>query len=252
MSLSRTRRRSRRRTLLDTPLRQPLTFLSAPRNPIPHQEIRPVETPRVTLGSQRAGQGITPLSRVPLQAITGQPVTPQPLQRVSFAKQQVSLPPLDQPANPRSTSSTSHDASAPHAPFAPHPYGQRAPLASQAPAPHAPFEPLGIASANRSMSLQQTSLSTSRLKPLEPLADLPVSHFDPFADPSTPRFEPLDALAALPTAASSMPIDHSGVPASLLVETRLPLQGQQVDLHPISAVQQPVITRTSRVSTTHD
>lgn len=195
MSLSRTRKRSRRRTLLDTPPRQPLTFLSAPRNPIPHQEIRPIDTPRVSLGSQRVGQGIMPLSRVPLQAIAGQPITSQPLQRVSFAKQQVSLPPLEQPL--------------------------LAPYVSLA--PHAPFEPLGIASPKHPLQLQQIQLPASRLKPLAPFTARQATAKE-FADDST-------------------------IPAHCPTETHLPLQAQQVEFHPVSAAQQPVITHASRIAT---
>lgn len=34
-------------SLLNTPLRSPVTFLGAPRNPVPEQEIPPLPTPRV-------------------------------------------------------------------------------------------------------------------------------------------------------------------------------------------------------------
>lgn len=206
MSLSRTRKRSRRRTLLDTPPRQPLTFLSAPRNPIPHQEIRPIDTPRVSLGSQRVGQGIMPLSRVPLQAIAGQPITSQPLQRVSFAKQQVSLPPLEQPLKP-------------FALFKPH----ATPMPSASLAPHAPFEPLGIASPKHPLQLQQIQLPVSRLKPLAPFTARQATAKE-FADDST-------------------------IPAHCPTETHLLLQAQQVEFHPVSAAQQPVITHASRIAT---
>lgn len=47
-------------SLLNTPLRSPVTFLGAPRNPIPEQEIPPLPTPRVSLGSQRLGVKTTP------------------------------------------------------------------------------------------------------------------------------------------------------------------------------------------------
>lgn len=218
MSLSRTRKRSRRRTLLDTPPRQPLTFLSAPRNPIPHQEIRPIDTPRVSLGSQRVGQGIMPLSRVPLQAIAGQPITSQPLQRVSFAKQQVSLPPLEQPLKP-SASLEPHASLAPHVSLKSH-----APLAPHVSlAPHAPFEPLGFASSKRPLRLQQIQLPASRLKPLAPFTARQATAKE-FADDST-------------------------IPAHCPTATRLPLQAQQVEFHPVSAVQQPVITHASRIAT---
>lgn len=212
MSLSRTRKRSRRRTLLDTPPRQPLTFLSAPRNPIPHQEIRPIDTPRVSLGSQRVGQGIMSLSRVPLQAIAGQPTTSQPLQRVSFAKQQVSLPPLEQPLKP-SASLEPHASLESQPPLAPY-----VSLAS-----HAPFEPLGIASPKHPLQLQQIQLPASRLKPL--------------------------ALFTARQATAKEFADDSTIPAHCPTETHLPLQAQQVEFHPVSAAQQPVITHTSRIAT---
>ena len=212
MSLSRTRKRSRRRTLLDTPPRQPLTFLSAPRNPIPHQEIRPIDTPRVSLGSQRVGQGIMPLSRVPLQAIAGQPITSQPLQRVSFAKQQVSLPPLEQPLKP-SASLEPHASLESQPPLAPY----------VSLAPHAPFEPLGIASSKHPLQLQQIQLPASCLKPLAPFTARQATAKE-FADDST-------------------------IPAHCPTETHLPLQAQKVEFHPVSAAQQPVITHASRIAT---
>ena len=52
-------------SLLNTPLRSPVTFLGAPRNPVPEQEIPPLPTPRVSLGSQRLGMKTTPLGRSP-------------------------------------------------------------------------------------------------------------------------------------------------------------------------------------------
>lgn len=224
MSLSRTRKRSRRRTLLDTPPRQPLTFLSAPRNPIPHQEIRPIDTPRVSLGSQRVGQGIMPLSRVPLQAIAGQPITSQPLQRVSFAKQQVSLPPLEQPLKP-SASFEPHATPMPSASLEPHASLESQPLLAPyvSLAPHAPFEPLGIASPKHPLQLQQIQLPASRLKPLAPFTARQATAKE-FADDST-------------------------IPAHCPTATRLPLQAQQVEFHPVSAAQQPVITHASRIAT---
>ncbi len=46
-------------SLLNTPLRSPVTFLGAPRNPVPEQEIPPLPTTRVPLGSQRLGMKTT-------------------------------------------------------------------------------------------------------------------------------------------------------------------------------------------------
>lgn len=78
-------------SLLNTPLRSPVTFLGAPRNPVPEQEIPPLPTPRVPLGSQRLGMKTTPLGRSPLLALPAQPCEKQPLQRVDLQKQSVGL-----------------------------------------------------------------------------------------------------------------------------------------------------------------
>ena len=76
-------------SLLNTPLRSPVTFLGAPRNPVPEQEIPPLPTPRVSLGSQRLGMKTTLLGRSPLLALPAQPREKQPLQRVDLQKQSV-------------------------------------------------------------------------------------------------------------------------------------------------------------------
>lgn len=73
-------------SLLNTPLRLPVTFLGAPRNPVPEQEIPPLPTPRVPLGSQRLGMKTTPLGRSPLLALPAQPCEKQPLQTRRSAK----------------------------------------------------------------------------------------------------------------------------------------------------------------------
>ena len=78
-------------SLLNTPLRSPVTFLGAPRNPVPEQEIPPLPTPRVSLASQRLGMKTTPLGRSPLLALPAQPREKQPLQRVDLQKQSVGL-----------------------------------------------------------------------------------------------------------------------------------------------------------------
>ena len=92
-------------SLLNTPLRSPVTFLGAPRNPVPEQEIPPLPTPRVSLASQRLGMKTTPLGRSPLLALPAQPREKQPLQRVDLQKQSVglqtlSLAPMELSATP--------------------------------------------------------------------------------------------------------------------------------------------------------
>ena len=80
-----------RNTLLNTQLHSPVTFLGAPRNTIPNQEIPPLPTSRVTTGSQRVSLSATPVKKAPLHTTQGQTLTKQPLQRVSLQKQSVGV-----------------------------------------------------------------------------------------------------------------------------------------------------------------
>lgn len=80
-----------RNTLLNTQLHSPVTFLGAPRNTIPNQEIPPLPTSRVTTGSQRASLSATPVQKAPLHTTQGQALTKQSLQRVSLHKQSVGV-----------------------------------------------------------------------------------------------------------------------------------------------------------------
>lgn len=80
-----------RNTLLNTQLHSPVTFLGAPRNAIPNQEIPPLPTSRVTTGSQRVSLSATPVKKAPLHTTQGQMLTKQPLQRVSLQKQSVGV-----------------------------------------------------------------------------------------------------------------------------------------------------------------
>ena len=80
-----------RNTLLNTQLHSPVTFLGAPRNTIPNQEIPPLPTSRVTTGSQRASLSATLVQKAPLHTTQGQALTKQSLQRVSLQKQSVGV-----------------------------------------------------------------------------------------------------------------------------------------------------------------
>lgn len=80
-----------RNTLLNTQLHSPVTFLGAPRNTIPNQEIPPLPTSRVTTGSQRVSLSATPVQKAPLHTTQGQALDGQPLQRVSLQKQSVGV-----------------------------------------------------------------------------------------------------------------------------------------------------------------
>lgn len=55
-----------------------------------------------------------------------------------------------------------------------------------------------------------------------------------------------------PVASQEREYTRRGSDMFMLAEQRLPMQGQQVELHPISAVQQPVRTRTSKLVRAHD
>lgn len=97
MALKRSRRVRKKRTkhsLLTTPLSQPVTFASAPRNPIPKQEIPPLEIERVPLPGQSMRTKPTVLGSVALQTLPLQPIDLQSFARVPIEKQQVALPPL--------------------------------------------------------------------------------------------------------------------------------------------------------------
>lgn len=80
-----------RNTLLNTQLHSPVTFLGAPRNTIPNQEIPPLPTSRVTTGSQRVSLSATPVQKAPLHTTQGQVLTKQSLQRVGLQKQSVGV-----------------------------------------------------------------------------------------------------------------------------------------------------------------
>ena len=88
-----------RNTLLNTQLHSPVTFLGAPRNTIPNQEIPPLPTSRVTTGSQRASLSVTPVQKAPLHTTQGQALTKQSLQRVSLQKQSVGVQALSMNAD---------------------------------------------------------------------------------------------------------------------------------------------------------
>lgn len=55
-----------------------------------------------------------------------------------------------------------------------------------------------------------------------------------------------------PVASQEREHTRRGSDMFMLAEQRLPMQGQQVELHPVSAVQQPVRTRTSKLVRAHD
>ena len=202
-------------SLLNTPLRSPVTFLGAPRNPVPEQEIPPLPTPRVPLGSQRLGMKTTPLGRSPLLALPAQPCEKQPLQRVDLQKQSVglqtlSLAPMELSATPMPTQKLK-----PMKLSSPRVSRETTAKSKQS------INDCTQAPAAQGMSvayLEYPSRTIGRTQSQPVAQDAPIAHLQP--------------------SGSSMP---------LVSERRLPLLGQRVELYPIAAVQHPVARRKSRL-----
>lgn len=202
-------------SLLNTPLRSPVTFLGAPRNPVPEQEIPPLPTPRVSLGSQRLGMKTTPLGRSPLLALPAQPREKQPLQRVDLQKQSVglqtlSLAPMELSATPMPTPKLK-----PMKPSSPRVSRETTAKSKQS------INDCTQALAAQGMSvayLEYHSRTIGKTQSQPVAQDAPIAHLQP--------------------SGSSMP---------LVSERRLPLLGQYIELHPIAAVQHPVARRKSRL-----
>ena len=202
-------------SLLNTPLRSPVIFLGAPRNPVPEQEIPPLPTPRVSLGSQRLGMKTTPLGRSPLLALPAQPREKQPLQRVDLQKQSVglqtlSLAPMELSATPMPTQKLK-----PMKPSSPRVSRETTAKSKQS------INDCTQAPAAQGMSvayLEYPSRTIGRTQSQPVAQDAPIAHLQP--------------------SGSSMP---------LVSERRLPLLGQYIELHPIAAVQHPVARRKSRL-----
>lgn len=202
-------------SLLNTPLRLPVTFLGAPRNPVPEQEIPPLPTPRVPLGSQRLGMKTTPLGRSPLLALPAQPCEKQPLQRVDLQKQSVglqtlSLAPMELSATPMPTQKLK-----PMKLSSPRVSRETTAKSKQS------INDCTQAPAAQGMSvayLEYHSRTIGKTQSQSVVQDAPIAHLQP--------------------SGSSMP---------LVSERRLPLLGQRVELYSIAAVQHPVARRKSRL-----
>lgn len=201
-------------SLLNTPLRLPVTFLGAPRNPVPEQEIPPLPTPRVPL-AQRLGMKTTPLGRSPLLALPAQPCEKQPLQRVDLQKQSVglqtlSLAPMELSATPMPTQKLK-----PMKLSSPRVSRETTAKSKQS------INDCTQAPAAQGMSvayLEYHSRTIGKTQSQSVVQDAPIAHLQP--------------------SGSSMP---------LVSERRLPLLGQRVELYPIAAVQHPVARRKSRL-----
>lgn len=230
-------------SLLNTPLRSPVTFLGAPKNPVPEQEIPPLPTPRVSLGSQRLGMKTTPLGRSPLLALPAQPREKQPLQRVDLQKQSVGLQTLSLASMELSATPMPTQKLKPMKPSS-----SRLTAKLDSPSPFSPNSTAKLGSMKLSsprVSRETTAKSKQNINDCTqaPAAQgMSVAYLEYHSrtiDETQSRSVALDApIAHLQPSGSSMP---------LVSERRLPLLGQRVELHPIAAVQRPVVRRKSRL-----
>ena len=229
-----------RNTLLNTQLHSPVTFLGAPRNTIPNQEIPPLPTSRVTTGSQRASLSATPVQKAPLYTTQGQALTKQSLQRVSLHKQSVGVQALsmteDDKLPGRSSSLVTLSAM-------PLPTSKLKPLENTA-APSRVSRETAARSKQNASARPQTEgftgqeLSTKRL-----------------GSPSTvmPKVQPeshpqkKDKARSVAQEASIAHLQSAGASMPLVAERRLPLMGQCTEFRPVSAMQHPVARRKSRL-----
>ena len=230
-------------SLLNTPLRSPVTFLGAPRNPVPEQEIPPLPTPRVSLGSQRLGIKTTPLGRSPLLALPAQPREKQPLQRVDLQKQSVGLQTLS--LAPMALSAT------------PMPTPKLKPMESSSSRLTAKLDSPSHFSSKPTSKLVPMKLSSPRVS-RETVAETKQGINDrtqaPVAQGMSVAYleyhsRTIGETQSQPVAqdASIAHLQPSGPSMPLVSERRLPLLGQRVELHPIAAVQHPVARRKSRL-----
>ena len=243
-------------SLLNTPLRSPVTFLGAPRNPVPEQEIPPLPTPRVSLGSQRLGMKTTPLGRSPLLALPAQPREKQPLQRVDLQKQSVSATPMPtQKLKPMKSSSSRLTAKLDSpSPFSPKSTAKLGPMKLSSPRALKRTQPLQHVRTSHFLSpLQPSSPRVSRETVAESKQGINDRSQAPVAQGMSVAYLEYHSRTIGETQSQSVaqdaPIAHlqpSGPSMPLVSERRLPLLGQYIELHPIAAVQHPVARRKSR------
>lgn len=229
-----------RNTLLNTQLHSPVTFLGAPRNTIPNQEIPPLPTSRVTTGSQRASLSATPVQKAPLHTTQGQALTKQSLQRVSLHKQSVGVQALSMTKDDKLPGLSSSLVTLSATPL---PTSKLKPLENTA-APSRVSRETAARSKQNASARPQTEgftgqeLSTKRL-----------------GSPSTvmPKVQPeshpqkKDKARSVAQEASIAHLQSAGASMPLVAERRLPLMGQCTELRPVSAMQHPVARRKSRL-----
>ena len=235
-----------RNTLLNTQLHSPVTFLGAPRNTIPNQEIPPLPTSRVTTGSQRASLSATPVQKAPLHTTQGQALTKQSLQRVSLQKQSVGVQAL-------SMAQADNELSGDERP------GSLSPLVtlSATPLPTSKLKPLKNTAAPSRVSRETAARSKQNVSARPQAEGFTGQELSTnrLGSPSTvmskvqPESHPQKKGKAR-SVAQEAPIAHlqpAGASMPLVAERRLPLMGQRTELHPVFAMQRPVARRKSRL-----
>lgn len=229
-----------RNTLLNTQLHSPVTFLGAPRNTIPNQEIPPLPTSRVTTGSQRASLSATPVQKAPLHTTQGQALTKQSLQRVSLHKQSVGVQAL---------SMTKDDKL--------HGLSSSLVTLSATPLPTSKLKPLENTAAPSRVSRETAARSKQNASARLQAKDFSAQERFCMRSGSSSVVMPKVQLESHPqkkdkarSVAQEAPIAHlqsAGVSMPLVAERRLPLMGQRTELRPVSAMQHPVARRKSRL-----
>ena len=222
-----------RNTLLNTQLHSPVTFLGAPRNTIPNQEIPPLPTSRVTTGSQRASLSATPVQKAPLHTTQGQAFTKQSLQRVSLQKQSVGVQALSMTEGDKLPS--------------------RSPslvTLSATPLPTSKLKPLESSAVPSRVSRETAARSKQNASARPQAEDFSAQERSFMRSGSLSAVMSKVQLESHPqkkdkarSVAQETPIAHlqsAGVSMPLVAERRLPLMGQRTELRPVSAMQHPV------------
>lgn len=229
-----------RNTLLNTQLHLPVTFLGAPRNTIPNQEIPPLPTSRVTTGSQRASLSATPVQKAPLHTTQGQALTKQSLQRVSLHKQSVGVQALSMTKDDKLPGLSSSLVTLSATPL---PTSKLKPLENTAAPSRVSRETAARSKQNASARLQAKDFSAQErfcMRSGSSSVVMPKVQLEshPQKKDETRSVAQETSIAHLQSAGASMP---------LVAERRLPLMGQRTELRPVSAMQYPVARRKSRL-----
>lgn len=237
-----------RNTLLNTQLHSPVTFLGAPRNTIPNQEIPPLPTSRVTTGSQRVSLSATPVKKAPLHTTQGQTLTKQPLQRVSLQKQSVGVQALsavqadDKPSDDTLPSNLSSLVALSATPL---PTSKLKPLKNTTAPSRVSRETAARSKQNDTVCPQTVGFTAQALSTMH-------SGSLSIAMPNVKRRFHAQERDEVHPVSHEKPVAHiespkGATPMPLVAERRFPLMGQRIELHPVFAKQRPVARRKSRL-----